>query len=122
MADDESRPAPPRVVVTLPAPLVNLFPGSVRRLELAAASVGEVIDALEARWPGMRDRLCDSRPAIRRHLNVFVGSERASLATRLPPGAEVTIMTAISGGSPALAEPGRRRGGRPLDRTGKGVV
>ena len=57
-----------------------------------------MIDRLDARWPGMRDRLCDSTPAIRRHINVFVDGERARLETRLGPGAEVYIMTAISGG------------------------
>ena len=55
-------------------------------------------DALDARWPGMRDRLCDSRPAIRRHINVFVDGEKAALDTPLAPGTEVIIMTAISGG------------------------
>jgi sulfur-carrier protein len=91
-----SRAAP--VVVTLPPNLVRLFPGAVRRLELRAASVCELIDALDARWPGMRDRLCDSRPAIRRHISIFVEGRRATLDTPLPPGTEVTIMTAISGG------------------------
>jgi molybdopterin converting factor small subunit len=86
------------VSVTLPTLLLRLFPGAPRRLELPAATVAEVIDALDARWPGMRDRLCDSRPRIRRHINVFVGGERATLETRLPQGAEVIIMTAISGG------------------------
>jgi molybdopterin synthase sulfur carrier subunit len=57
-----------------------------------------VIDALDRRWPGMRDRLCDSTPRIRRHINVFVAGERANLETRLAPGTEVIIMTAISGG------------------------
>jgi molybdopterin synthase sulfur carrier subunit len=88
----------PLVSVTLPTLLLRLFPGSVRRLELPASTVAELIDALDARWPGMRDRLCDSRPRIRRHINVFVAGERASLATRLAPGTEVIIMTAISGG------------------------
>jgi hypothetical protein len=78
--------------------LVNLFPGAVRRVEVSAATVGEMIDAMECRWPGMRDRVCDSTPAIRRHINVFVAGERATLETRLPPGAEVIVMTAISGG------------------------
>ena len=87
-----------RVAVTLPANLVRLFPGSARRLELPASSVREMIDALDARWPGMRDRLCDSRPAIRRHINVFVEGRHATLDTRLAPGAEVTVLTAISGG------------------------
>ena len=46
----------------------------------------------------MRDRVCDSRPRIRRHINVFVDGERATLETPLAPGAEVIVMTAISGG------------------------
>jgi molybdopterin converting factor small subunit len=98
MANDQFSRAAPPVVVTLPAALVRLFPGAVRRLELSASTVGEMVDALDAHWPGMRDRLCDSRPAIRRHINIFVEGRRASLETRLAPGAEVTVLTAISGG------------------------
>ncbi|HZA67731.1 MAG TPA: MoaD/ThiS family protein [Geminicoccaceae bacterium] len=98
MPNDQARITSPPVVVSLPAALVRLFPGSVRRVEVVASTVGEVIDALDARWPGMRDRLCDSRPAIRRHINVFVEGRRTTLDTRLVPGAEVTVITAISGG------------------------
>jgi molybdopterin converting factor small subunit len=86
------------VTVVLPAALLALFPGAVRRLQVRAATVRDVIDALEAKWPGMRDRLCDTRPAIRRHINVFVAGERATLRTRLAPGAEIFVMTAVSGG------------------------
>jgi molybdopterin synthase sulfur carrier subunit len=98
MPNDESSRAAPAIVVTLPANLVRLFPGAVRRLDLPASSVREMIDALDARWPGMRDRLCDSRPAIRRHISVFVEGRRATLDTALAPGTEVAVMTAISGG------------------------
>ena len=86
------------VDVRLPAALVALFPGASRRVALSASSVAELVAALDARWPGMADRLCDSRPAIRRHINVFVAGERASLETPLAPGAQVEILTAISGG------------------------
>jgi molybdopterin converting factor small subunit len=86
------------VTVLLPAPLCLLFPGAPRQVELEAATVAEAMAALEARWPGMRDRLCDSRPAIRRHINVFVRAERAGLSTPLAPGDEVLVMTAMSGG------------------------
>jgi molybdopterin converting factor small subunit len=86
------------VVVRLPGVLVDLFPGAVRRLEVEAATVSDMIEALEARWPGMRDRLCDSTPAVRRHINIFVEGERAKLETPLPPGTEVFVLTAISGG------------------------
>jgi len=98
MPNDQAAITSPPVAVVLPAALVRLFPGSVRRVEVSAATVGELIDALDARWPGMRDRLCDSRPAIRRHINVFVEGRRTTLDTRLAPGAEVTVLTAISGG------------------------
>ena len=86
------------VEVRLPAVLVDLFPGSLRRVEVDATTVSEMIDALDARWPGMRDRLCDSTPRIRRHINVFIDGERAALDTRLTPGMEVFVLTAISGG------------------------
>lgn len=89
---------PPCVSVRLPTALIQLFPDAPSRLTIRAATVAEVMDALENRWPGMRDRLCDSRPSIRRHINVFVEGERASLQTPLAEGAQVVILTAISGG------------------------
>lgn len=98
MAEENAAHAPGPVVVRLPPVLVKLFPEAAGRVELSASTVGEAIDALDARWPGMRDRLCDSRPAIRRHINVFVAGERAALETHLAPGAEVFVLTAISGG------------------------
>lgn len=86
------------VLVSLPAALVQLFPGAERQVDVAASTVAEVVAALDARWPGMRDRLCDSTPRIRRQINVFVDGERAALDTALAPGAKVIVMTAIVGG------------------------
>jgi molybdopterin synthase sulfur carrier subunit len=93
-----SSPALAPVEVTLPPALVRLFPGATARLDVPAASVSEIIDALDERWPGMRDRLIDSTPRIRRHINVFVEGRRAGLDTPLDPGARVFIITAVSGG------------------------
>jgi molybdopterin synthase sulfur carrier subunit len=86
------------VAVVLPPALMRLFPGCERELTVSAASVRELVEALEVRWPGMWDRLCDSTPRVRRHINIFVEGERATLETPLSAGAEVFIMTAISGG------------------------
>lgn len=91
---DDRRPA----LVRLPASLTALFPGAPPVVELPPGSVNELIDALDARWPGMRDRLCDSSPAVRRHVNVFVNGARAKLDATVPPEADVHILTAISGG------------------------
>jgi molybdopterin converting factor small subunit len=88
----------PVVDVTLPPALLRLFPEAEPRLALPAACVRDVIDALEARWPGMRDRLVDSTPRIRKHMNVFVDGRRSALDTPLRAGARVFIITAVSGG------------------------
>ena len=90
--------APRPVLVRLPALFASLFPTAERRVELSVETVDEMIGALDARWPGMRDRLCDSSPAIRRHINIFVDGQRVTLDTRLAPGSDVFILTAISGG------------------------
>jgi sulfur-carrier protein len=102
---NQTAPRPPetganatQIRVVLPGPLLRLFPGAERELVLSAGTVAELLDALEARWPGMRDRLCDTRPAIRKHIRIFVDGTPASLDTPLPPGAEVFILTAMSGG------------------------
>lgn len=91
-------PAGNAVKVRLAPHLARLFVDAPSLLDIEAATVHDLVAALEARWPGMRDRICDSRPAIRRHMNVFVDGRRATLATELRPGADVFILTAISGG------------------------
>jgi molybdopterin synthase sulfur carrier subunit len=93
----KARPAQSAVTVELPQALLRLFPGSVERVEVDAATVAEAIDALNARWPGMRDRLADSTPRIRRNINVFVEGARATLETPLKPGARVIIRIAMIG-------------------------
>ena len=89
---------PDPAIVHLPRSLVALFPGSPRRIEVAGATVAEVIDALDRQVPGIRARLLDAGPIIRTHLNVFVAGVRASLDTPVPPGADVHVIPAVSGG------------------------
>ena len=84
--------------VHLPRSLVALFPDAPRRLEADGASVAEVIDALDARIPGIRNRLVDAGPTLRTHINVFVAGRRARLDTAVPPGAELHVIPAVSGG------------------------
>lgn len=91
---DQTAPA----VVHLPRSLVSLFPGADRRMESRGATVAEVIADLDARVPGLRNRVVDAGPVLRTHLNVFVGGERATLETPVPPGATIHVIPAVSGG------------------------
>lgn len=86
------------VRVVLPPALVRLFPSCTGEASVDVIDVRGAILALDARWPGMWDRLCDSTPAIQRRINVFVGGERMRLDSPVPDDAEVVVMTAISGG------------------------
>ena len=69
--------------VHVPATLVPLFRELPRKVEIDAATVAEAIDRLDERWPGLRDRLCEPGPVLRRHINVYVDRERAGLETQL---------------------------------------
>jgi sulfur-carrier protein len=82
----------------LPTTLPPLFNGLPRRLDIDAATVAEAIERLDERWPGLRDRLCEPGPALRRHINVYVDRERAELDTPLQAGSRVDVIAAISGG------------------------
>ncbi|HEX3264156.1 MAG TPA: MoaD/ThiS family protein [Candidatus Limnocylindrales bacterium] len=105
--------------VRIPRSLAALFPGTPTRLSAEGRTVEELIAALDAQVPGLRNRVLDAGPSIRTHINVFVAGERATLATLVPPGATVHIIPAVSGGEDRFVPPGTPEarpdwtGGRP---------
>ncbi|MGH3003330.1 MAG: MoaD/ThiS family protein [Gaiellaceae bacterium] len=82
----------------LPPTLPPLFADLPRRVDVDAATVEEAICRLDERWPGLRDRLCEPGPELRRHINVYVDRRRAELATPLDDRSRVDVIAAISGG------------------------
>lgn len=95
-ASEEAAARP--VVVHLPRSLAALFPGAPRRLEATGSSVIELVDDLELQVPGIRNRLLEAGPSIRTHLNIFVAGQRATLDSPVPPGSDVHVIPAVSGG------------------------
>jgi sulfur-carrier protein len=84
--------------VHLPSTLRPLFPELPRRLDVEAATVADALAELDRRWPGLRDRLCDPGPALRRHIHVYVDGERGDLATPVGERSRLDVIAAISGG------------------------
>ena len=84
--------------VRLPGTLTPLFPGLPRRVEVDAPTVLAAIDSLESQWPGLRDRIVEEGPALRRHLHVYVDGERAGLDTPVEDRSRLDVIAAISGG------------------------
>lgn len=99
--------------VLLPGSLLALFPGAARRHEVDGATVAELIDRLEATVPGLRDRLVESGPRLRPHINVFVRGVPGALDTRVGADDVVHVIPAVSGGSGAA--PPRPAEGRTVD-------
>jgi sulfur-carrier protein len=85
--------------VLLPRSLLALFPGVEKRHEVQGGNVGELIDGLDGSVPGLRDRLVEAGPRLRRHINVFVDGEPAALDTTVSDGSTVHILPAVSGGA-----------------------
>ena len=83
--------------VCIPSALLSYTASST--VEVAGATVAEVIDALEARYSGIRFRMVDEQDAIRRHIRIFInGTQVADIAHRLAAGDEIVIVQALSGG------------------------
>ncbi|MBZ5537579.1 MAG: MoaD/ThiS family protein [Acidobacteriia bacterium] len=87
--------------ILIPTPLKR-FAGNADAVEVDAATVQDIIDTLEERYPGFRGRLCDEGGQLRRFINVYINGEDVrflnNLATSIPEGAEVSIIPAIAGG------------------------
>ena len=82
----------------LPRSLAALFPGAQRRVEVPGVTVGAVIEALDARWPGMRERVCDGTGTIRAFIHVYVDGEPAELSTAVSERSVVHVIPAVAGG------------------------
>lgn len=84
--------------VFVPTPLRS-YTGQRAEAEAAGATVGELLDDLDRRHPGIRFRMVDEQGAIRPHIRVFVnGAQVRSLGAPLTPSDEVQILQALSGG------------------------
>jgi molybdopterin converting factor small subunit len=68
-------------------------------VELEGATLGDVLEGLDLRYPGLRFRIIDEQDRIRTHIRFFVSGEIAdSLTHPLRPEDEVQIVCALSGG------------------------
>ena len=89
------------VKVQIPAPLRSLTAGAAE-VEVDAANVQGVIDALEGKYKGIKSRLCDEDGRLRSYVRVFVNGEDArglgDAKAPLKPGDSVSIVPAIAGG------------------------
>jgi molybdopterin synthase sulfur carrier subunit len=91
------------VTVRIPTPL-RKFTGGAESVEANGATIGALVQDLESRHAGLKERICDEAGKVRRFVNVYVNGDDIrflnSLDTPLKDGDEVSIVPAIAGGSP----------------------
>ena len=85
----------------IPGPLRRLSDGEVT-VAVEATDLGSAIDALDARYPGFKDRLLDERGELRQFVNVYLNDEDVRLGSGLKAKVaekdEISIVPAVAGG------------------------
>jgi molybdopterin synthase sulfur carrier subunit len=89
------------VTVRVPTQLRTLT-GGAGEVPVEGSTVGEVLKALDATYPGFAGRLFDDDGGLRRFVNVFLADEDVrfldGLGTAVTEGQTISIVPAVAGG------------------------
>lgn len=89
------------VRVRVPTPL-RRFTAGVDEVPADGTSIKAVIDDLERRHPGMRERLLDEKGELRRFVNIYLNGDDIrflnQLNSQVKDGDDISIVPAIAGG------------------------
>ena len=90
------------VVVRIPTPLRRMTNGAAQ-VEMDSSNMGELVEKLDATYPGFKDRLIDENGELRYFVNLYLNGEDVrfleGLATSVKSGDEVSIVPAVAGGA-----------------------
>ena len=91
------------ITIRIPTPLRKLTNEQDVIVANESGTLGELIDALERDFPGLKERLCDETGELRRFVNIYLNGEDvrflSGLETNIDAGAEVSIVPAVAGGA-----------------------
>ena len=92
------------ISVLIPAPL-RRYTGGESKVTASGATVADLLETLEASYPGLKERIVEDDGEIRRFVNVFVNGQNVrklqGTATAIKDGDEVGIVPAMAGGAGA---------------------
>ena len=82
--------------------ILRTYTGGASEVAAEGATLTEVLDHLDASYPGIRGRIVDEAGALRRFVNVYVGNDDVrfleDLATATPEGTQISVIPAVAGG------------------------
>ena len=89
------------VTVKIPTPLRKLTNGETS-VTAEGATVGEIVDSLQASYPGIQERLIDDEGGLRHFVNIYLDGEDVryldGLNSSVRDNAELSIVPAVAGG------------------------
>ncbi|MFF4412294.1 MoaD/ThiS family protein [Streptosporangium sp. NPDC001559] len=89
------------VSVRIPT-ILRTYTGGAAEVNGEGETLREVLQKLDADFPGIGARILDETGKIRRFVNVYVGDEDVRFADNLdtvtPSGVQVSIIPAVAGG------------------------
>jgi molybdopterin synthase sulfur carrier subunit len=89
------------VQVRIPTPLRKFTDGQ-DTVDASGESMGAIIEDLEQKPPGLKDRICEADGSVRRFVNLYVNGDDIrfleNLESAVKDGDEVSIVPAIAGG------------------------
>ena len=89
------------VTVKVPTPLRKFTAGS-ESVQGAGDTIGSLVENLDLKYPGLRERICDEQGRVRRFVTLYVNGDDIrslqQLETKLKDGDESSIVPAIAGG------------------------
>lgn len=100
MLPSESGEEHMEIEVSIPT-ILRSYTNGARTVSGEGATLSELLDNLEGKYPGLRERLVDNG-GLRRFVNVYVNDEDVrflgGLETPLSAGDNVTVLPAVAGG------------------------
>ena len=90
------------VRVRVPTPL-RKFTNGADEVNAQGNNVRSLVEDLDQKFPGIKERICDESGKIRRFVNVYVNGDDIrflqNLETSLKEGDNISIVPAIAGGA-----------------------
>ena len=82
--------------------ILRTHTGGAKTVEGAGSTLGQLVDDLDSKHPGLKGRLVTDEGKLHRFVNVYVNDEdvrfTGALDTSVKDGDSVTILPAVAGG------------------------
>jgi molybdopterin synthase sulfur carrier subunit len=89
------------IQIRVPTPL-RKFTAGAEAVTAEGATIGALVDDIEQRHPGIKEKICDDAGKVRRFVNIYINGDDIrflnNLDSPVKDGDEVSIVPAIAGG------------------------